>query len=67
MTPPTEAAGDRQLAILGSPITHALSPVLHRAAYAALRLNWSYGAIDCTPAVSLPFCSRWTTAGRGCR
>ncbi|MEV5879382.1 shikimate dehydrogenase [Streptomyces sp. NPDC052101] len=49
MTAPTEAAGDRQLAILGSPIAQALSPVLHRTAYAALQLNWSYGAIDCTP------------------
>ena len=27
--------------------THSLSPVLHRAAYAALDLDWSYEAIDC--------------------
>jgi shikimate dehydrogenase len=39
----------RQLAVLGSPIGQALSPVLHRAAYQALRLDWSYRAIDCTP------------------
>ncbi|MGW5927722.1 hypothetical protein ACWF2L_15930 [Streptomyces anulatus] len=38
-----------QLAILGSPIGHALSPVLHRAAYQALGLDWTYRAIDCTP------------------
>ncbi|MFE3629374.1 shikimate dehydrogenase [Streptomyces goshikiensis] len=39
----------KQLAILGSPIDGALSPVLHRAAYRELGLNWTYRAIDCTP------------------
>lgn len=35
-------------AVLGRPIAHSLSPVLHRAAYAALGLtDWSYAAIDC--------------------
>lgn len=34
-------------AVLGRPIGHSLSPVLHRAAYQALGLDWSYGAIDC--------------------
>jgi shikimate dehydrogenase len=33
--------------VLGRPIGHSLSPVLHRAAYAALGLNWTYEAIDC--------------------
>lgn len=33
--------------MLGSPIAHSLSPVLHRAAYAALGLDeWSYDAFD---------------------
>ncbi|WP_318206779.1 shikimate dehydrogenase [Streptomyces sp. SJL17-1] len=33
----------RRAAVLGSPIGHSLSPVLHRAAYAALGLDdWSY-------------------------
>jgi shikimate dehydrogenase len=36
----------RQAAVLGSPIRHSLSPVLHRAAYRALALNWSYRAIE---------------------
>jgi shikimate dehydrogenase len=35
-------------AVLGSPITHSLSPALHRAAYAALGLDWSYDAYDVT-------------------
>jgi shikimate dehydrogenase len=30
--------------VLGSPIAHSLSPVLHRAAYAELGLNWEYDA-----------------------
>ena len=31
-------------AVLGSPIGHSLSPVLHREAYAALGLDWEYEA-----------------------
>jgi shikimate dehydrogenase len=35
-------------AVLGSPVGHSLSPVLHRAAYAALGLrDWSYEAVEC--------------------
>ena len=33
-------------AVLGSPIAHSLSPVLHRAAYASLGLDWEYDARD---------------------
>jgi len=33
-------------AVLGSPIAHSLSPVLHRAAYAELGLDWTYEAIE---------------------
>ncbi|GEL18051.1 shikimate 5-dehydrogenase [Pseudonocardia asaccharolytica DSM 44247 = NBRC 16224] len=37
--------------MLGSPITHSLSPVLHRAAYAALGLDgWRYDAHECDEA-----------------
>ena len=32
--------------MLGSPIGHSLSPVLHRAAYDELGLDWSYGAVE---------------------
>jgi shikimate dehydrogenase len=36
-------------AVLGAPITHSLSPVLHRAAYDAMGLaGWTYRAIECT-------------------
>jgi shikimate 5-dehydrogenase len=38
-------------AVLGAPIAHSLSPVLHRAAYQALGLTgWSYQAIECDEA-----------------
>ena len=40
----------RRCAVLGSPIAHSLSPVLHRAAYAAADLDWSYDAHDVTEA-----------------
>lgn len=32
--------------MLGSPVRHSLSPLLHRAAYAALGLDWRYEAVD---------------------
>lgn len=42
---------ERWAAVLGSPVEHSLSPVLHRAAYAALGLTgWTYRAIECTEA-----------------
>jgi shikimate dehydrogenase len=33
-------------AVLGRPVTHSLSPVLHRAAYGALGLDWDFDAIE---------------------
>ena len=38
-------------AVLGHPVGHSLSPVLHAAAYAELGLDsWTYQALDCTEA-----------------
>lgn len=34
-------------AVLGRPVGHSLSPVLHAAAYAELGLDWTYTAVDC--------------------
>ena len=43
------AGSARRAAVLGHPIGHSLSPVLHRAAYRALGLDgWSYDAVDVT-------------------
>ncbi|MDO9486481.1 MAG: shikimate dehydrogenase [Actinomycetota bacterium] len=45
----------KRAAVLGSPIAHSLSPNLHRAAYAALGLDWSYEAIEVGEAELRPF------------
>ncbi|WP_441251438.1 shikimate dehydrogenase [Kitasatospora sp. McL0602] len=34
-------------AVLGYPVDQSLSPVMHRAAYAAMGLEWSYTAVEC--------------------
>jgi shikimate dehydrogenase len=36
--------------VIGSPIDHSLSPVLHNAAYAALGLDWEYTRLECAEA-----------------
>ena len=44
----TSPVDTRRAAVLGRPIAHSLSPLLHRSAYAALGLSgWTYSAIDC--------------------
>ncbi|WP_432042222.1 shikimate dehydrogenase [Streptomyces cadmiisoli] len=44
---PTRATEPRRAAVLGSPIAHSLSPVLHRAAYHELGLDgWSYDRFE---------------------
>jgi shikimate dehydrogenase len=48
LTPPESGSpGSRRAAVLGRPIDHSLSPLLHEAAYRALGLRWRYDAIDC--------------------
>ncbi|MEV8215647.1 shikimate dehydrogenase [Leifsonia sp. NPDC077715] len=47
-TPRKPKAPSRRLAVLGSPIGHSRSPELHRAAYDALGLDWSYEAVEVT-------------------
>ncbi|MGX1121801.1 shikimate dehydrogenase [Streptomyces ambofaciens] len=44
---PAPATDRRRAAVLGSPIAHSLSPVLHRAAYTELGLaDWTYDRFD---------------------
>jgi shikimate 5-dehydrogenase len=50
MTGPT-----RRAAVLGHPVAHSLSPVLHRAAYRYLGLDWAYEAADVEPAALADF------------
>ena len=60
--PELSAVDDRRsvrAAVLGSPIGHSLSPVLHAAAYAALGLTWwRYEAIECDEAGLSPLLDR---------
>jgi len=42
----TEPDGRPTCVVVGSPIAHSLSPVLHRAAYAELGLDWRYEAVE---------------------
>jgi len=50
LSPPSAVPAPRRAAVLGSPIAHSLSPVLHAAAYQVLGLRWSYSAIECDEA-----------------
>ncbi|GLW94418.1 shikimate dehydrogenase [Actinokineospora globicatena] len=40
----------RRAAVLGSPVAHSLSPVLHGAAFEALDLPWTYDRVECDEA-----------------
>lgn len=40
--------GPRRLAVLGSPIEHSRSPLLHSAAYGVLGLDWQYERVEVT-------------------
>lgn len=44
---PELRATAQRLAVLGSPIEHSRSPRIHRAAYGALDLDWSYTRVRC--------------------
>jgi len=39
----------RLAAVIGHPVAHSLSPVIHRAAFAAAGLDWTYVAFDVAP------------------
>ncbi|MFF1403237.1 shikimate dehydrogenase [Streptomyces sp. NPDC058294] len=53
------AVDGRRAAVLGSPIAHSLSPVLHRAAYDALGLTgWSYDSFEVDEAALPGFLDR---------
>lgn len=52
-------------AVLGSPIAHSLSPVLHRAAYAHLGLDWTYDAVEMESDGLRPFVEALDETWRG--
>jgi shikimate 5-dehydrogenase len=50
------SAGTAHAAVLGSPVAHSLSPVLHMAGYRELGLTgWTYEAIECDEQGLAPF------------
>ena len=59
------STSSRRCAVLGSPIAHSLSPVLHRAAYAELGLDWSYDAHEVTESSLAPFLDGLDDSWRG--
>ena len=54
-----------RLAVLGSPIAHSKSPLLHAAAYAELGLDWQYEAIEVTGDALAPFVASLSSEWRG--
>lgn len=52
-------------AVLGSPIAHSLSPVLHRAAYEHVGLDWTYEAIELETAGLAGFLDHLDASWRG--
>jgi shikimate dehydrogenase len=52
-------------AVLGSPIAHSRSPQLHRAAYAALGLDWTYERFEVTEAELADFVAGLDDSWRG--
>ena len=55
----------RRCAVLGSPIAHSLSPVLHRAAYRELGLDWEYTAHEVDEAGLAAFVAALDRSWRG--
>ncbi len=51
--------------VVGSPIAHSLSPVLHRAAYAELGLDWSFDAHEVPAGALARFCAGLGPQWRG--
>ena len=49
MAEPRIGGGTRVVAVLGWPVAHSLSPVIHNAAFAALEMSWTYVALPVEP------------------
>ena len=51
--------------VIGSPISHSLSPVLHQAAYRELGLEWGYESFEVTEPELEPFLANLDDSWRG--
>jgi shikimate dehydrogenase len=54
-----------RLAVFGSPIGHSRSPMLHRAAYGVLGLDWDYSTRDVTAPELAPIVGAMNSSWRG--
>lgn len=55
----------RLAAVIGAPVRHSLSPVLHNAAFTALGLDWVYVALDVAPGSAAAALDAMRTLGIG--
>lgn len=55
----------RKLAVIGHPISHSLSPSLHRSAYKQLGLSWEYEAVNVVPQEFESYISSLDSSVRG--
>jgi shikimate dehydrogenase len=55
----------RRLAVIGSPIRHSRSPILHQTAYRIVGLPWEYDAIDVLPGELGTFLHQLDASWRG--
>ena len=39
----------KRVALLGFPLSHSVSPLMHNAAFSALKLPWHYEALEVAP------------------
>lgn len=52
-------------AVIGSPVAHSLSPVIHRAAFAAAGIDWTYAALEVAPGAAADALEAMRTLGIG--
>ncbi|MDX2380818.1 MAG: shikimate dehydrogenase [Acidimicrobiia bacterium] len=55
----------RLAAVIGHPVAHSLSPVIHRAAFDAAGLDWVYAAFDVAPGAAADAVAAMRTLGIG--
>src|SRR5437763_15952447 len=55
MGPPWQVAGStRVAAVIGHPVRHSVSPLIHNAAFRALDLDWVFTAFEVAPGRAAP-------------